>query len=83
MKLSERQDRPLGNQGKGWLGAHDDVELPNWVQQVLPLGPKHPVRDNFNETHFLTDIEIFLSDLKILQSPGRAFVRSKLWQSLC
>ena len=47
MKLSERQDKPLGKQGEGSVRALDDVELPNWVQQVLALGPKHPVRDKF------------------------------------
>ena len=31
---------------------------------MLALGPKHPVVDKFNETHFLADIDIFLSDLK-------------------
>ena len=64
MKLSERQDRLLGKQGEGSVRALDDVELPNWVQQMLALGPKHPVRDKFNETHFLADIDIFLLDLK-------------------
>ena len=73
MKLSERQDRPLGKQGEGLVrGALDDVKLPNWVQQVLALGPKHPVRDKFNETHFLADIDIFLSDLKNRKVPGEA-----------
>ena len=43
VKLSERQERPLGKQGEGSVRALDDVELPNWVQQVLALGPKHPV----------------------------------------
>ena len=72
MKLSERQDRPLGKQGEGSVRALDDVELPNCVQQVLALGPKHLVRDKFNETHFLADIDIFLSDLKNRKLPGDA-----------
>ena len=80
MKLSERQDRPLGKQGEGSVRALYDVELPNWVQQVLALRPKHPVRDKFNETHYLADIDIFLLDLKNPKVPGRPFVRSKLWQ---
>ena len=65
VKLSERQ-------GEGSVRAPDDVELPNWVQQVLALGPKHPVRDKFNETHFLADIDIFLLDLKNRKVPGEA-----------
>ena len=72
MKLSERQDRPLGKQGEGSVRALDDVELPNWVQQVLALGPKHPLRDKFYETHFLADIDIFLSDLKNRKVLGEA-----------
>ena len=72
MKLSERQGRPLEKQGEGSVRALDDVEIPNWVQQVLALGPKHPVRDKFNETHFLADIDIFLSDLKNRKVPGEA-----------
>ena len=39
---------------------------------MLALGPKHPVRDKFNETHFLADIDIFLSDLKNSKVPGEA-----------
>ena len=72
MKLSERQNQPLGKHGEGSLRALDDVELPNWVQQKLALGPKHPVRDKFNETHFLADIDIFLSDLKNCKVPEEA-----------
>ena len=62
-KLSERQDQPLGKQGEGSVRALDDVELANWVQQLLALGLEHRIRDKFNETHFLADIDIFLSDL--------------------
>ena len=32
MKLSERQDRPLGKQGVGSVKALDDVELPNLLK---------------------------------------------------
>ena len=59
MILSEKQDRPLGKQHEGSLKALDDVELPDWVQQVLALGPKHSVSDYVDETHFLVDIDHF------------------------
>ena len=72
MKVSERQDRPLGKQGEGSVKALDDVELPNWVQQVLGLVPKRPVRDKLNEIQFLADIDIFLSDLKNRKVPAEA-----------
>ena len=39
---------------------------------MLVLGPKHPVRDKFIETHFLADIVIFLSDLKKCKNPEEA-----------
>ena len=42
------------------------------MQQVLALGPKHPVRDKFNETHFLADNDIFRSDLKNRKVPGES-----------
>ena len=69
-KLSERQDRLLGKKGEGSVKALGYVEIPNWAQQKLALGPKHPARNKFNETFFLGDIDIFLSDLKNRKVPG-------------
>ena len=48
----------------------DEVVLPIWVREVLSFGPKHPVRDKFNEIHFLVDIDSFLSELKLNRIPG-------------
>ena len=39
----------------------------------MALGPELPIRDNFIETNFLADIDIFLSDLKNRKVPGEAF----------
>ena len=50
-ETSERQDQALGKQGASSVKAFDDVQLPDLVQQVLALGPKHPASDNFFETH--------------------------------
>ncbi|XP_063713937.1 uncharacterized protein LOC134841828 [Symsagittifera roscoffensis] len=50
--------------------ALDGIELPKWVHEVLGFGPKHPVRDRFNELHFLADIDNFLSELKSQKVPG-------------
>ena len=72
MTLSERQDRPLGKHGGGSVKDLDDVELPDWLQQVLALGPKHLVRDKCDEILFLDYIDIFLSDLKNRKVPGAA-----------
>ena len=63
-KLSERQDRPL------WNGSHSNVvimdgrELPNFVLEILSLGPKHPVSDKFNEVHFLGDVNKLVRELR-------------------
>ena len=58
---SERQDKPLGGRDERSFKMLDIIELPGWVQEVLSMGPKHPIKDKFNETHFLPDIDILLS----------------------
>ena len=63
-KLSERQDKPLGGRNERSVKVLDNIEMPEWVYEVLSMGPKHPIRDKFNETHFLADKDIFLSQLK-------------------
>ena len=63
-KLPERQNEPLGGRNGRSVKVPDNFELPAWVHEVLSMGPKHPIRDKFNETHFLADIDIFLSQLK-------------------
>ena len=44
--------------------------LPLWVREILSFGPKHPVRDKFNEVRFLGEIDIFLSELKLNRLSG-------------
>ena len=65
----EKQDRPLKNLDERSVRILDEVVLPLWVRQVLSFGPKHPVRDKFNEFHFLADIDSFLSELKLIRLP--------------
>ena len=55
--LSERQDKPLGWRDEQSVKVLDNIELPD-------------VRDKFNETHFLTDIDLFLSQLKNQKTSG-------------
>ena len=40
------------------------------MREVLSYGPKHPIRDNFKEIHFLADIDSCLSELKLNGIPG-------------
>ena len=37
------------------------------------MGAKRPIRDKFNETHLLTDIDIFVSQLKEKKTSGEVF----------
>ena len=39
----------------------------------LPLGPKHPVRDKFNEVHFLEDVNKFVGELRENKSEVEKF----------
>ena len=53
----------------------DNIELPGWVHEVLSMGPRHPIRDKFNETHLLADIDIFLSHLKNQKTFGETLCK--------
>ena len=69
-KLSERQDRPLRNESHSIVVTLDGVELPKFVLDVLSLGPKHPVRDKFNEVHFLADVDRLVRELRENNTDG-------------
>ena len=51
--------------------------LPGSVHEVLSMGPKHPIREKFNETPFLADIDIFLSQLKNQKTSGETFCENE------
>ena len=42
----------------------ETFELPGFLHELLPMGPKHPIRDKFTKNLFLTDSDIFISQLK-------------------
>ena len=69
-KFSKRQDRPLKNLNERSVRILDEWVLPLWVREVLSLGPKHPVRNKFNENHFLAGIDNVLSELKFNRLRG-------------
>ena len=70
-KLSERQNKPPGGRNEQSVKVLGNIELPGWVHEVPSRGSKHPIRDKYNETHFLADIEIFLSQLKNQKTSGQ------------
>ena len=45
------------------------------MNEVLSMGPKHPIGDKVNETHFLADIHICLSQLKNQNTSGELYVK--------
>ena len=69
-KISERQVRPLKNLDERSVRILDELILPLWVGEVLSFGPKHPVRDKFNEINFLANIDSFSSELNLNRIPG-------------
>ena len=69
-KFSEGQDRQLKNLDERSVRILDELSLLLWVREVLSFGPKHPVRDKFNEIHFLAITDSFLSELKLNRIPG-------------
>ena len=69
-KLSERQDRLLRNGYHSNVVIMDGHELPKFVLDILSLGPKHPVRDKFNEVNFLADVDKLLRELRENNTEG-------------
>ena len=55
-----QQDRPLENGSHSNVVIIDSGELLKYVLEVLYMGTKHPVRDKFNELHFIEDVTILL-----------------------
>ena len=55
--------------GDGSVRILDEMNLPQWVREFWSFRQKHPVRDKFNEIHFLGDIDSFLSELKLNRIP--------------
>ena len=56
-KLSVRQDRPLKEQYFDSIRILDKISKQTFVRGLLSYGPKYPLRDKFNEEHFLADID--------------------------
>ena len=63
-KLPVRQDRPLREQKFESIRIFDNISLPFFVKDVLSYGPKQPIRDKFNEVHFLADIDKLVRTLR-------------------
>ena len=42
----------------------DNLKIPVVVKELLSYGPKHPVKEKFNETHFLADIDKLVINMR-------------------
>ena len=62
-KLSVRQARPLKEQNIDSTRRLDRIALPHIVEDLLFYGPKHPIRDKFNEVNFLAVIDKLICTL--------------------
>ena len=48
----------------------DGRELQKFLLDILSLGPKHPVKDKFNEVHFLADVDKLVRELRENNTEG-------------
>ena len=67
--LADRQEKPLSKIGNT-IKIVDELEIPEVIKNYLALGPKHPVKDDFDELQFLADIDALLHDMKAAGEPN-------------
>ena len=48
----------------------DNIIFPGFVRDLLAFGPKHPIRDKFEELQFLADIDSLIRNLHENNVPG-------------
>ena len=66
----QRHDRPLRKSSYSNVVIMDGGKHPKCVVELLLLGPKHPVRDNFDEVHFLADVDKLGRELQEKKTDG-------------
>ena len=70
--LFSEQEKPLHDL-KNTVRIVGDIKVPDLVLDYLSLGPKHPVRDKFNDLHFLADVDRF----KLLKNLDKERINTK------
>ena len=61
--LATRQEKPLRSLNNV-VKVMCDIKPPQYVLDLLSFGPKHPVKDKFNEIGFLADMDMLISEVK-------------------
>ena len=72
-KPSVGQDRPMMIGSLNKVVTLDGVELSTILLDVLPLSPKHPVGDKFNDVHFIADVERLHRELREINTDDEKF----------
>ena len=67
--MADRHEKPLSKIGNT-KKIVDELEIPEVIKNYLALGPKHPVKDDFDELQFLVDIDALLHDMKAAGEPN-------------
>ena len=50
--MSERHDKILGASNEQSFKVLETFELPGLLHELLPMGPKHPIREKFTKNLF-------------------------------
>ena len=61
--LAFEQEKPL-NKVTNTIKILGDLKIPDKIKEYLALSSKHPVRDKFDEMHFLADVDGLLRTMK-------------------
>ena len=59
-ELATKKEKPLRNI-KNTVRLMCDINLPQYASDLLPFGPKHPIRDNFDDMNFPADMDLLQS----------------------
>ena len=59
-ELATKQEKPLRNI-KNTVRLMCDINLPQYASDLLSFGPKHPIRDNFDDMNFPADMDLLQS----------------------
>ena len=62
-ELAKQQEKPLLNISNTLKVLEQDITPPDYVLQVLSMGPKHPVLDEFRPKQLLADVDVVLERL--------------------
>ena len=63
-QFSQRQEKPLRETNKIAIRMLDCIESPVFVKEIFSYDLRHPVKDKFNEIHFLVDVDRLVQSVR-------------------